>query len=215
MAFLFGTIRSDHISYTGSQDETIVGLLGNDDISTLGSTANNTIYGAIIGRNQISTGDGNNFVYGGLSDDSIITGSGNDFINGGLGHNTITTGDGGDTIALTRFGFDTITDFRASYSIVTQETINFDDLPGSVGTFAPITNYQGFSWSGTFVGKGSGAPYTSVDNVGNVAITEVNSGWGVSSAQHFDALSIDMAAVIGTEVDVQGVRGAAWSPRCT
>lgn len=201
---------------TGENAVTLLGsgsvhvtLSGTERMALTMGDGNNTITDLIGAGADITVGNGNNSIFGGNGDDTIVAGSGNDFMNGGLGHNTITTGAGTDIIALTNFGFDTITDFRASYSIVTQETINFDDLPGSVGGFAPITNYQGFSWSGTFVGKGFGAPYTSVDSVGNVAITEVNSGWGASSAQYFDALSIDMAAVSGTEVDVQGERGGS------
>jgi Ca2+-binding RTX toxin-like protein len=145
-----GTNQPDNLSYDGSTDETISGLNGNDSISTVDSTANNTMYGG-NGIDTIHAGAGDDKIYGERGADIIYAGAGNDLIDGGQGDDTIETGEGNDTVVLTRNGgIDTVTDFRATYtSLGPDQTISFDDLGFTFD--APIPDgYGGFNWPNVY-----------------------------------------------------------------
>ncbi|MDZ4262981.1 MAG: Ig-like domain-containing protein, partial [Pseudomonadota bacterium] len=79
-------------------DYTTVDVTTTESGNYTGNSMNEYIQGG-IGNNTISAGNGNNVVYGGDGNDTITAGGGNDVIFGGNGNDTINGGVGSDRIS--------------------------------------------------------------------------------------------------------------------
>ena len=81
-------------SFSGSADDTVIGLDGND---TIGGGAGNDSLQGNGGDDRLSGGDGNDKLLGGAGNDLLSGGADDDFLNGGSGRDVMAGGDrGGD-----------------------------------------------------------------------------------------------------------------------
>ena len=110
-----GPTEGDDVLSGTDADDTIDGLAGDDDIS--GLAGNDTLIG----------GAGNDTLTGGAGDDVLAGGGGTDILDGGDGNDTNSfVGIGGDVTA-------SLVDGTASYGMVNETFVNFENLTGSVG----------------------------------------------------------------------------------
>jgi Ca2+-binding RTX toxin-like protein len=182
---------------TGVGGHLVVGTNGNDTVTlTEGDISDASLWGA-NGDDNITTGDGSQYIWGG---------NGNDIIESGAGHDTIFGGDGNDTI-YAGYGNDTVYGGAGDDLIVASPDADFEDggegndtlmglgtgllvdvtynlMDGTSGVtggtletaFANIENIKiGYLWTtGEYVGSTSNWTLIGTDGVNNLESSEGN-----------------------------------------
>ena len=133
----------------------------------------NVSYTQIIGGiENVTGGDGDDYIVGSSDNNALAGGAGADYINGGDGDDTITGGAGADTLAgglgadtfvnadIDNNGTDSITDFATTVDNITLSLADLNALTGAA-TFT----------AGDVVGTDAGAFVEFLDGAGNVAAT--------------------------------------------
>jgi Ca2+-binding RTX toxin-like protein len=126
-----GWTRTDTISYIKSHYEELAQESHNG--SGVGRTG---------GNDTITSGSGNDIIFGQEGNDTINAGAGNDIISGGSGNNTLTGGAGADTFLFIKgaTGHDTITD----YSNTQNDKLDISDLLTGSGYQPGISHVEDY-----------------------------------------------------------------------
>ena len=125
---------------TGGQD-TLIGGVGNDYLSTLHSEGGDLLDGgagddtlsAGLGNNTLIGGDGLDQLFGDVGDDRLDGGSGNDTLYGGLGNDNLMGGDGDDKLSDEMGGQDTLNGGAGNDYLSTLNSEGGDVLDGGIG----------------------------------------------------------------------------------
>lgn len=170
--------------------------------SATAAGATNVSYTQIVGGiENVTGGDGDDYIVG-SSDDNVLSGAaGSDYINGGDGDDTITGGTGADTLAgglgadtfvfntvILAANANTISDFEADDDILQFDATTFDNYTdGGTAVIADVATVEALADDAS-----ADDEYVIIDTAANIAAMDVSAELG---GEAFIAIASDTGAI--------------------